>query len=58
MSMKRSLDIYIEIKTTKDMKSRELLPYTSPEVDILEIYVEGCLAASLEDPSEKPEIDW
>ena len=56
--MKRSLYIYIEIKTTKDMKSKELLPYTSPEVDILEIYVEGCLAASLEDPSEKPEIDW
>ena len=40
------------------MQSKELLSYASPEVEILEIYVEGCLASSLEDPSEKPEIDW
>lgn len=32
--------------------------YFTPEIEIIEVHVEGCLAASLEDPVENPEIDW
>ncbi len=40
------------------MQTKEPFSYLSPEVEIIEVYVEGCLAASLEDPEENPEIDW
>lgn len=40
------------------MQSKELLLYIAPKMEIVEMYVEGCLASSLEDPFEKPEIDW
>ena len=32
--------------------------YKAPQVEILEIVVEQCLAVSMEDPIEVPERDW
>ena len=40
------------------MQTKESFTYLSPVVEIIEMYVEGCLAASLADPEENPEIDW
>ena len=32
--------------------------YCTPVVEIIYIHVDGCLAASLENPVESPEISW
>lgn len=40
------------------MQTKEKYSYRSPEVEILEMIMENCIAASIEDPIEKPEQDW
>lgn len=41
-----------------DMLTNENYFYHTPQVEILEIVVEHCLATSMEDPILKPEQDW
>lgn len=50
-------NIYI-IEDNYNMQIKELPTYFSPEVEVIELCLEGCLASSLEDPNENPEIDW
>ena len=40
------------------MQNKELFSYSAPAVEVIVMLVEGCLASSLEDPKENPEIDW
>ena len=40
------------------MISKEKTQYCAPDVEIIELVMEQCLAASIEDPVENPEIDW
>lgn len=41
-----------------DMQTNENHLYHAPQLEVLEIVVEQCFAASVEDPTEAPEIDW
>ena len=40
------------------MQTNEKHSYHSPELEIFEMIVENCIAASIEDPIENPEQDW
>ena len=40
------------------MQTNEKHSYRSPELEIFEMIVENCIAASIEDPIENPEQDW